>query len=68
MPNPPTATVVVHSIVPSKRVWIYQIVMDTNSSTRANERTAAGGDDFYVNKYERPFSQSVMDYYPDIDI
>jgi hypothetical protein len=67
-PEPPTATPIVHIVTPGEPSWVSKYFYDTDSSTTAANKSAAGGDDYYDNKYERPFSQTDMVYYPDLDI
>ena len=64
----PTATNLVHVFAPSKPAKVLNSILDTNSSGTAKNRTIPGGDDYYANKYERPFSQEEMTYFPDLDI
>ncbi len=64
----PTATAIVHTITPSDPGWVHRWFKDTNSSTTADENRAPGGDDYYNNELERPFTANEMVYHPDIDI
>ena len=64
----PTATAIVHTITPSDPGWVHRWFKDTNSSTTADENQAPGGDDYYNNQLERPFTANEMVYHPDIDI
>jgi len=64
----PTATQITHSITPGNPGWVTRWFTDSDSSRTAGERRAAGGDFFDKNIYERPFSQTSMDYRPDLDL
>jgi hypothetical protein len=44
-------------------------ILDQDSSTYANSRQVAGGDNFDTGEFERPFNAGSMDqYFPDLDI
>jgi len=45
-----------------------KILEDTNSTYKASENRATAGDNFLNGLYERPFTQKVMIYQPDVDI
>ena len=68
LPEQATATAIVHNVTPGEISGVSKFFFDTDSSTSAANKTATGGDDYYSNKYERPFSQTDMVYYPDLDI
>ena len=61
-------TEVTHTITPGEPGWVYKWFYDTDASKNANAGYVTGGDDFVANLYERPFTESEMDYRPDIDI
>lgn len=63
-----TPTSIVHISTPMKPASVINSILDTNSSGTAKNLTIPGGDDYYANKYERPFSQEEMTYFPDLDI
>ncbi|MCJ7696276.1 MAG: hypothetical protein MUO40_12755 [Anaerolineaceae bacterium] len=67
-PQAPEPTAITHIFTPTEPGWVSKYFYDTDSSTTAANKSAAGGDDYYDNKYERPFSQTDMIYYPDLDI
>jgi len=64
----PTATQIVHTLRPGEPGWIHRWFYDTDSSITASQKKAPGGDVYYENYYERPFSETEMIYQPDIDI
>ena len=64
----PVATQIVHTFIPAEPGNALKTIVDTDSSSSAANKTTSAGDDYYSNKYERPFSQNEMVYYPDLDI
>lgn len=64
----PTATPIVHVITPSEPGWVSRWFNDTNSSSGAANKSAPGGEDWYQNFLERPFTATDMIYRPDVDI
>ncbi len=64
----PVVTEVIHTFLPSDPAPASKAIIDADSSATAGNKTAASGDDYLANKFERPFSQNDMDYYPDLDI
>ena len=64
----PSPTPIVHTITPSDPGWVHRWFNDTNSSITADENRAPGGDDYYNNELERPFTANEMIYHPDVDI
>ena len=64
----PAPTEIVHTITPSDPGWVHRWFNDTNSSITADENRAPGGDDYYNNELERPFTANEMIYHPDVDI
>ncbi|MFH1447060.1 MAG: hypothetical protein ABIG43_06605 [Chloroflexota bacterium] len=64
----PSPTAIVHTITPSDPGWVHRWFKDVNSSITADENRAPGGDDYYNNELERPFTANEMIYRPDVDI
>ena len=65
-PPTPTATVV-HVISPASPAAVQSFMTDVSSASTAGERRSTG-DNFDTNRMERPFTASVMDYQPYLDI
>src|SRR5664280_1075773 len=64
-----TSTPIVHAMTPGEPPTTYiSAVSDSNSSTTASTHRANGGENFNINLFERPFSSTSMDYFPDLDI
>lgn len=68
IPPVDTATTIPHSTYPGEPGWVSRWFFDTNSSSTASQKKAPGGDDYYKNYFERPFTANEMIYHPDIDI
>ena len=67
-PAAPTPTpTVVHQITPSSPGSVQSYMTDISSASTAGERRSTG-DNFSVNRMERPFTSEVMDYQPYLDI
>lgn len=64
----PTATAIVHAMNAGEPGWVHRWFYDTDSSSMAQQKKAPGGDDYYKNLYERPFTETDMLYHPDVDI
>ncbi|MGD0878859.1 MAG: hypothetical protein ABSA01_12020 [Anaerolineales bacterium] len=47
---------------------VISALSDSNSSTTASAHRANGGENFNIDLFERPFSSTSMDYFPDLDI
>lgn len=70
-PLPPPGTVtpgVVHSFFPTEVQTTGVINYDVDSRGTAPEHRAPYGDSYKLNRFERPFTQNVMDYLPEVDI
>jgi hypothetical protein len=65
-PPPPTPTVV-HVLRPANPAAVQSFMTDVSSASTAGERRSTG-DNFDTNRMERPFTASVMDYQPWLDI
>jgi hypothetical protein len=55
-------------LIPLQPGQVSDSVPDVDTSKGAVTRTCPAGDEYDINIYERPFSQNVMDYRPDLDI
>lgn len=66
-PIPATATVF-HVLIPGEPPSVKRFVSDTDSSSRAGERSVTGGDNYSRNRFERPFTSQMMEYRPEVDI
>ncbi len=65
-PPAPTPTVV-HVLRPANPAAVQSFMTDVSSASTAGERRSTG-DNFDTNRIERPFTASVMDYQPWLDI
>jgi hypothetical protein len=66
---PPTPTIeVVHVKLPGTPGTADRYLEDFDSSTFGPEHRTGGGDEFDVNRFERPFTAQQMDYLPMIDL
>lgn len=66
-PIPPTPTVV-HLTMPGEPPSRYLYMTDSITASEDQVRGAKGGDDYAVNRFERPFLAEGMTYRPDLDI
>jgi hypothetical protein len=79
-PSPPLETVtapapastlppvITHILYPAESQSAAGTFIDVDSRGTAPERRAPYGDSYKLNRFERPFTASVMDYLPDVDI
>jgi hypothetical protein len=56
------------SLMPQQPGVVADSVPDVDSSKDSANHTCPAGDEFDINIYERPFTQNIMDYRPDLDI
>lgn len=59
---------VTHLVFPNDIQGIGGFVFDVDSRGTAPEHRAPYGDSYKLNRFERPFTQTVMIYLPDVDI
>lgn len=59
---------VLHTFFPAEIQSTGIIVYDVDSRGTASEHRAPYGDSYKLNRFERPFTQTVMNYLPDVDI
>lgn len=65
----PSPVAIQHLVQPSAgSIAIANAHDNEQSATGAEERTVRGGDDFRINRFERPFTANDMEYLPHIDI
>lgn len=61
-------TPIAHNFQPAEPGWITQWWEDQSSESLADEHQAKGGDSYYINLFERPFTANEMIYHPEVDI
>jgi hypothetical protein len=69
--EPPAATftpVITHNQVPSTQTSGWITITDTSSASTASQGRAPGGEDYNINRFERPFTSGTMVYHPEVDI
>ena len=57
-----------HTLVPNAPTSGLITITDTSSAAMASQKRAPGGDDYDMNRFERPFTSSDMVYHPEVDI
>jgi hypothetical protein len=70
-PNAPASTIappITHVLYPADAQTAGGLSYDVDSRGTAPEHRAPYGDSHKINLFERPFTQNVMDYIPDLDI
>jgi hypothetical protein len=69
-PPPLVATILAshHIATPADITAAGTLNYDVDSSGTANENRAPYGDSYNINLFERPFTQTVMNYLPELDI
>jgi hypothetical protein len=69
--EPPAATdtpSVTHTMIPAASVSGWTTITDTSSAAMASQKRAPGGEDYNMNRFERPFTSGDMVYHPEVDI
>jgi hypothetical protein len=66
--QPPAQPAVVHSVIPSTGTDQVSSAHDNEESTTFADKSVRGGDEFRINRFERPFTAGDMTYLPYIDI
>jgi hypothetical protein len=66
--SPPTSTAVPHLATPGSGVDAVANAHDNEESETAAEKNVRSGDEFRINRFERPFTANEMEYLPQIDI
>jgi len=64
----PSPVLIEHLVQPSAGVTAIANAHDNEQSETYAEKTVRGGDDFRINRFERPFTANDMEYLPHIDI
>lgn len=59
---------IVHTFFPAEIQTSGALHYDVDSRGTAPQHRAPYGDSYKLNRFERPFTQTVMDYLPDVDI
>lgn len=69
-PPPLVATIMAsnHAMKPADSVPGSAVHYDVDSSVTASENRAPYGDSYNINLFERPFTKTVMNYMPELDI
>ncbi len=72
--EPPAAAVTVdpasitHTIIPNDTTSGLITITDTSTASIGSQGRAMGGDDYSINRFERPFDANGMVYHPELDI
>jgi len=66
--TPPTSTAIPHLMTPGASSDAVANAHDNEESEIFEERNVRAGDEFRINRFERPFTADTMDYLPQIDI
>lgn len=66
--QPPAQPVIVHSLIPNTGTEQVSNAHDNEESATFDEKTVRGGDDFRINRFERPFTSVDMAYLPYVDV
>lgn len=67
----PAATLtpgIIHTVFPADNQTAGVFIYDVDSRGTAPENRAPYGDSYKLNRFERPFTQTAMNYLPDVDI
>jgi hypothetical protein len=68
IPPEPSPVLIQHLVQPSAGSQAVANAHDNEQSTTFEERSVRGGDDFRINRFERPFTSETMEYLPHVDI
>lgn len=66
--TPSVTPTIAHLIRPSEPGWIHQWWQDTNTKPYASQKRAIGGEKYFLNQFERPYTSQEMLYHPDVDL
>jgi hypothetical protein len=66
--SPPTSTAIPHLATPGSGAEAVANAHDNEESTSFENKNVTVGDEFRINRFERPFTADTMDYLPQIDI
>src|SRR5690349_20421715 len=64
----PEKNPVSHEIVPSEGVTDRATAHDNDNALSFDKKVVRSGDEFFRNRFERPFTANEMEYLPDLDI
>lgn len=64
----PGKIVVNHETIPSEGITDRATAHDNDNALSFDKRVVRSGDEFFRNRFERPFTSNKMDYLPDLDI
>jgi hypothetical protein len=64
----PSPVVIQHLVQPSSGVTAIANAHDNEESATFTDKSVRGGDEFRINRFERPFTAPDMEYLPHIDI
>src|SRR5688572_20841298 len=64
----PEKNVVTHETIPSEGITDRATAHDNDNALSFDKRVVRSGDEFFRNRFERPFTANEMDYLPDLDI
>lgn len=66
--SPPTSTAIPHLMTPGSSSDAVANAHDNDESKNFDQRNVLVGDEFRLNRFERPFTAETMEYLPHIDI
>jgi hypothetical protein len=64
----PTSVAIDHEIVPGEGITDRTTAHDNDSAINFEKKVVRSGDEFFRNRFERPFTANDMEYLPDLDI
>jgi len=67
-PEATATSVIVHVLEPGAPTSGWTTITDTSSAAMASQKRAPGGEDYNLNRFERPFTSGNMVYHPEVDI
>jgi len=59
---------IAHTMIPAGSTSGWTTITDTSSAALASQKCAPGGEDYNMNRFERPFTSGDMLYHPEVDI
>ncbi len=63
-----TAEVIVHKTIPTEGITDRSTAHDNDSALSFEKKVVRVGDEFFRNRFERPFTANEMEYLPELDI
>jgi hypothetical protein len=67
-PQPTATFTIVHQTTPPGATGTTRYITDFDTEPYAPQKKAIGGDEYFNNRWERPFTADTMDYLPDVDL